>query len=432
MRRRSLWPLVGPVLALAAGCAKISSPVGGVQDKEPPRVAATLPEGGAVVPGWDREVVIRFDERISERRVEEAVLVSPETGKVRVKKGRSELRVSLDGGWKQGKIYRVTVLPVLQDLFGNPMKDPIELIFSTGPEIPPTAVAGVVTDRLTGKPVPGARVEAVSEADSTIYVALADTAGFYALRHIPVGGYEIRAYLDQNRSRKLEFGKPEARETLSLAAADTSLLAFSLLAADTTPARVVRAEARDSLEVRVSLDDYLDPEMSLDSVRAELWQLPDSTPVAVAKVYHVHAFERILAERRAAAAADSARQDSIRAAALPKDSAKAGEAKPGAAKADGAKGATPPAAAKPAAADTAAPLPSRDFVVVPTIPLEPKTRFRVVVERIKNINGLAGGGGSAPFETPARVARDSAQAVRPDSTRAPRPDTTKTPPPPRR
>lgn len=414
----------GLAALLLAGCAKISSPIGGEPDQEPPRVVATNPEPFAVVPGLDQPVVIKFDERISERRVQESVMVSPETGAVRVKKGRSELRVSLEGGWRPGMIYRVVVLPVLQDLFNNPLQHEIELIFSTGPEIPATAVAGLLTDRITGQPATGARVEALSVADSVVYVAMSDTAGFFALRHIPAGSYELRAYLDRNQSRKLDYGEPESSAELVIAPTDTAIVSYALLAADTTAARVARAEARDSMQIRITLDDHLDPLVALDGVQVELRQLPDSTLVpGVAQVLHLHEFERLQAEQRAAedsaAAAAAAAADSVAGA----DSAVVAADSTTLVASDvtvrsGAE-AMPEVEAVPeveATPDTVTPLPARELVVIPAAPLVPKARYLVTLTGVRNINGVEGGGGTAPFEVPAPVVPDSTSIEAADST----------------
>lgn len=395
--------LGGAVALVLAGCAKISAPVGGEPDKEPPRVVATDPAQFAVLPGRSEPVTIRFDERISEKRIGESVLVSPETGAVRIRKGRSELRVTVEGGWRPGQVYRVVVLPVVQDLFGNTLKDEIELIFSTGPEIPATAVAGVLTDRLTGEAVTGARVEAISQGDSTTYVALSDTAGFFALRHIPAGSYTLRSFLDRNRNGKLDFGEPVDTGTVAPGAADTVIVSHALLPPDTTPARVLRAEAKDSMQVRIALDDHLDPQVPLAGVMVELRALPDSVPVAVARVAQVHEIERERAEERARA--DSARVDSARVAGAVVDSAGAVADSVGAAKSEVARARSRVAAGRPGGAGgegektPAEPLPIRELVVVPEAPLAPGTRFWIKISGIRNINGVEGGGGSVVFET---------------------------------
>ncbi|HEX7049789.1 MAG TPA: Ig-like domain-containing protein [Longimicrobiales bacterium] len=509
--------------AVLFGCAKPYSPPGGEPDTAPPRVIATTPERMAVVPGFDGPVVFRFDERISERGIEQAVLVSPETGAVELDKGRSDLSVSIEGGWKPDQIYRIVIRPVIRDLFGNTMEQPIDLIFSTGPPIPATALAGVVTDRITGEAAAQARVEAVRRADSTVYVAVADTGGVFALRHIPAGAYDLRAYLDTRPNTEPDFTEPIDTGAVALGTTDTVVTTFSLLAPDTTSARLLRAEVEDSLAIRLMLDDYLDPTDALDGVRVTLRSLPDSDVVDVAEVIHAYVYERRVAAARAAAdsaraaAADSlaaeeaiatdaaravesvavdtlavdttaaadtagavdsgARPDSVAAldsvaaprlpgpdsiprpvapaagdsAAAP-DSAAAAVADTvlGAVRADTAAGAAgdsaaadtseiptlagdslPPepsggaGAAEDAearggvAADTLPePLPSRELIVVPVEPLEPGVSFIVVLEGVRNIAGVVGGGGSAKFAVPVRPPTTDTTSAAADTTSA--------------
>ncbi|MBI4410132.1 MAG: carboxypeptidase regulatory-like domain-containing protein [Gemmatimonadetes bacterium] len=398
------------VAALILACARPYGPPGGEPDRAAPGLVSTTPEAMAVVPEFSRPVVFRFDERISERRLREAVLVSPETGEVDVDKGRSELRVSLEGGWRRGLIYRVVVLPVVQDLFGNVRREPIELVFSTGPPIPPTALAGEVTDRLTARALVGARVEALRRADSVVYVSLTDSAGVFTFRHIPAGAYDLRAYLDQNRNRRADAF--EARDTgvAVLGVTDTAVFSFALLAPDTTPARLVRAEARDSLQVRLFLDDPVDP---LEPLRAgaELWRLPDSARVEVSALLFPHEFaarQRAAADSaRRAGRADTATADTVGLGAARRDSL-ALRPRPDAPRPL----ALPPAVEAPAAPADTVPLPTRELVLVPAAPLAPATRYRVAVTGVQNLVGLPGGGGSAAFETPRPARPDSAAAAR--------------------
>src|SRR5690606_3716487 len=205
----------------------------------------------------DARVVIRFDERISERGLENALVVSPETSEPGLDRGRSELRVSLRDGWEPDRVYHVIVQPAVRDLFGNTITDPLEIVFSTGPEIPQTALAGLVTDRLTGKPAANTWVAAVRETDSIAYGTVSDTAGFFALRHLPPGAYRVRGFQDRDGDREADFREAQDSASVRLAEADTALVSLVLLLPDTTPARVVRAEARDSLQVRVHLDDHV-------------------------------------------------------------------------------------------------------------------------------------------------------------------------------
>lgn len=389
---------------VAAACAQEYPPTGGEPDRDPPYVVATEPEAMSVVPEWKGAVVIRFNERISERGIEGAVSVSPETSEVRVDKGRRELRISLKDGWERGRIYRIVVHPVVRDLFGNARTEAFDLIFSTGAPIPATALAGMVQDRITGKPVRDARVEAVHRMDSVTYVAATDSAGFFAMRHIPTGTYDVRAFLDQIPNKRVDFTEPFDSTTVLMSATDTAVVQFAVLPGDTTAARVTGASAPDSTHLRIRLDDYLDPEVPLDGVRVELLELPDSVFAGTAEAMHVHAFEALVARRKASA-----------------DSTTAGDAQPAVNDARAAVAGVP--------ADTAAPLPIREFIAVPAAPLPPETRFVVRVEGVRNIHGLGGGGGSSEFTTPKHpaprdtVPTDSIPAgARPDTVGAAPPD----------
>lgn len=373
------------MLALGA-CAQASPPPGGTADQEPPRVIATTPDTNAVVPNFNGEVRIKFDESLSERgvRPSDMVAVSPETGDVEASRHGDEIRVKIDGGWQPNRVYHVTVLPGQQDRRGNQRAQSFELVFSTGPEIMPTAIAGLVRDRLTDRPVANARVLALG-ADSLLYAALTDTSGFFAMRALPPGTYTTTAYVDVNRNRELDGLEPrDTKTTILTAPRDTPVVEFSVLALDTTAARLLKAEARDTVHVRISFDDFISGTDPMRSIFAQTWVLPDSVPGPTGAVMRIRDYERLLAERDT-----SARR---------------------------------PPAPGPGAADTTRILPTQELVWLPQTPLTPNTRYRIVVSNVRNIAGIDAGGGSVTFTTPARprpVVRDTtAMPVRPDTSRS--------------
>lgn len=271
------------LLLLPSACAQMDPPPGGPEDRTPPVVVATRPDSLAMVPGWNRPVVIEFSERISEQRVEESVMVSPRTSPVAVDRGSRSIRVFLRRGWEQGQIYHVTVQPLIQDLFNNRIREPVQVVFSTGPEIPATRLTGIVRDRITGEPEAEARVEAIRQPDSLVYAAPTDSAGRFVLAHIPEGEYRIRAYPDQNRNRSLDVFEPRDSVDASVAAADSAAAELSLVMPDTTPPRMTSATARPEQRVELRFDDYLDPGQTLDSTAVTIVG-PDSLPVPIAAV----------------------------------------------------------------------------------------------------------------------------------------------------
>ena len=358
------------LLAAAASCARPYPPPGGERDQTPPRLVDTQPAALAVVAPNADPVIFRFDERLSERNFSEALItVSPLDGALRVERGRNEVRVSIDGGWRPDRVYRVVLLPGVRDLFGNARGDAAEIIFSTGPPVQETAIYGTVTDRITGRAAQRPVIEAVRRADSVTYMAVGDTAGFFALRHLPYGLYEMRAFSDQNSNRRRDSLEPvDSGRVVSLGAGvDTSAVFFRVLTADTSAARVMDATVLDSVTVRVNTDDYLDAATAFEAASADVLALPDSTPYGAAIAITLPAPPR----------PRGAQQDTTAAA--------------------------PPR------------MPANQLVVTLDRPLAPGA-YLVRVRGLTNLSGVTGGGGAARFEVRAPAALPPA---RPDTMRIP-------------
>jgi hypothetical protein len=391
--RRFVVPVM--VAAVALGCAQPRQPEGGPPVVTPPRVVAVSPPAYSLLTDLRQPVVIHFDERLSERfegvqDLRDAVLVSPRTGELQVRRGRRHLTISMEGGWQPDRVYRVEVLPVLRDLFNNVRREPVDLIFSTGAPIPETAVAGFAEDRLTGSPARGARVRALRDGDLDEYVTVADSAGFFALRELPPGEYDVTVWVDQNRNRVPDFAEPQDLERLSVAGGDTAIVEMRLLPGDTTPARLVRAAPLDSTRIELTFDDYFAPG-AIDGT-ARLYRAADSSFVANGELHHLTRLDSLRAADRAAeeaaAAADTAR-DPVR------DTLAAPPAPP------------PPTERRPArdaqprGAGPRRELPARELILVMPGVLTPGSAYFVVVEGVTNIQGVPGGGGTASFQMPA-------------------------------
>ena len=387
-------------------CANQGAPPGGPQDLTGPQVVGTFPDTFAVVAAFDDEIRIVFDERISERgargTLDDAVTISPESGEVRVRHSGQALRVTMAGGFQPNEVYRVTVQPVVQDLFRNVMVAAFEFIFSTGAEMTPTVLAGSIVDRITGERVEGARVTArverpagVERSDDELvptHVAIADSSGVYAFRYVPPGRYEITAFMDQNRNTEPDDSEPIGTGGEELNPADTVFLDFSLLAPDTTPAMVESVDVVDSLTLAAAFDDFLDPDSELAGVSASLG--PDSLrPTAIVTILH----ERDYLARRDAIldslyVADSTqfveaqqRIESLRSAG---DSIAADEVE--------AELRTPRPPAESGERELRARgLPKRVFYLLLADTLAPDQPYELSLSGVTNINGVPGGGGTA-------------------------------------
>ncbi len=323
------------LVGLVGACAQQGTPPGGPEDRRPPVVVATTPDTFALVQDFSGAVRFDFDERISERveggALNNAVLISPRTGAVRVRSERRSILVELEGGFRPGVVYRITLLPVVSDLFSNRMRDPFELVFSTGPTPVATTIAGVVWDRVGGGGAADYEVLAQGTAldmegvDTTEHVARTDTGGVYAFRFIPAGRYTLTAYEDRNRNSVVDVTEVQGTARQLVSAGDTLYANIAVLQPDTTQAIVTSAEPLDSVTLLIEFDDYLDPDLPLLGAGVALTRLDDSTTLGATRIFHEHeylAFARAVAdslavldsietaalvvERAAQAAADSA------------------------------------------------------------------------------------------------------------------------------
>jgi len=414
-------------VGLVGACARQGAPPGGPEDRRPPVVVATEPDTFAVLTeSFDGPVVFRFDERISERpstgTLDEAVLVSPHTGDVRVSHGRSTIEVKLDGGFEPGKVYRVTLLPVIKDMFNNAMMDPVDLVFSTGGEIVPSAVAGEAWNRITGSGMDGLVVTATT-ADSTVYLARTDTGGIYAFRYLVPGAYRLTAFEDRNRNGVVDPSESRGTRTDTLNGPDTLITDIPVLQPDTTPAHLASATMLDSIHALLLFDDYLDPGSPTSAIAVRIsWGGTDVG--VVGRVFQEFEYTAYAEQVREAIA----RRDSIRQAeaarardtmtvpdtTAPRDTTTVVRDTVGAApparrlriaqprKPEGPPelpaepGATRPRGATreaPAVGPDGEPLPGRRLVAQLRVPLLPDTTYQVTVQGAVNINGLVDGGG---------------------------------------
>ena len=290
-----LAPVVAALLmGLVGACAQQGAPPGGPDDRRPPVVIRTVPDTFEVVEDFRGPIRFEFDERISERTaggtLDDAVVVSPRTGELRVGHGRRSLTIELDGGFRPGLVYRVTLLPVVRDLFNNQMRDPFEIVFSTGGEAVPTTIAGIAWDRVTGRGAANYQVRAVgTEDDSTVHVAVTDTGGVYAFRYIPAARYVVTAFDDRNRDAVVDPMEVQGSRRLLIDDGDTLLVHIAVLQPDTTPAVLTSATALDSVTLLLEFDDYLDPALPLAGVGVSLTS-PDSSRTAAVRIFHEHEY----------------------------------------------------------------------------------------------------------------------------------------------
>lgn len=399
-------------LAWVVGCAKEEAPPGALPDQRPPGVQEIDPEPGSVVSDFDGELRVRFDEPIEQpgsgygRELE----ASP-AYRYRVGSNFSEVRVRPEEGWRPGAVYVFRLPGGIRDLLGNEREEPIDVVFSTGPEVTETRVSGRVRDRVTGEGVRDARVLFLSEeGDSIPYTAVSDTGGVFSLRSLPPARYTAYGFEDLNASLSLDRRlEPYDSATFHLEGGSASVeVEFQMIPPDSTPPVLARAEAPDSLTVLLVFDDPLDPGQAFDDANVAVLPTDRGETIPVESV----GLTRPAAGEADTMAPDSVPEDSLEARPAPE--AEAPEAAPG------------PEAA-PAGAEDTLPLPSDSLYLRLGRPLEPDRTYRASAADLLNLQGLAGGGDTTfvytpPDTTGAEGEEDAAEEAATDSV-AP-PDTT--------
>jgi hypothetical protein len=242
-----------------SGCANESPPPGTLPDARPPQVERIVPGRDSIVPGFDDDARIRFDEPVNlSNAVERQLKVSPaelyEFGT-----SFSEVSFKPRTGWRDGVVYCFELEAGISDLLNNRTEDPIEFCFSTGPPIATTRVTGSILDVLTGQPSAQARVHFLAlPGDSTPYAAEVDSDGNFARRALPPAAYTAFGFVDQNRNLVLDRHlEPHDSLLIDMVPSGTLELEFRLIPPDSTPPLLVQAEAPDSLTVRLQFDDPL-------------------------------------------------------------------------------------------------------------------------------------------------------------------------------
>jgi Big-like domain-containing protein len=418
------------LLAGAAGvvlaCASVGDPPGGPPDVAPPKIISIQPESGAVVPNFNDDITIQFDETIEEQAtggrsgegvagLEQQILLSPVRGRINVDWHRSRITVKPKEGWKR-RVYRLEILPGFTDLRRNRFDSSATVLFSRGPEIGHARIGGIALKWVEQSILLRALIEAVPLPDSVGYLTMADSGGQFNLENLQPGRYIVYATADANNDR--HRGLREAYDSVEVTVDSSANVALYTFSHDTIPPRPRTATFVDSVTVRVEFSQALDPTQSLDTTNLRVLELPDSTPVAIARILTQRQFDSLTSAARAKADSEAAKRDTV-----PRDTTRI-------------RPPTPPPAPAPAGrpdgrpaprqyVDTALvrqllarrPVPSDKIVIRVVSPMKPDTRYAVQIQGATNLIGKKGDG-IVSFSVPKPAPRDTTQT-----------DTTRTRPP---
>ncbi|MFP4680219.1 MAG: Ig-like domain-containing protein [Chitinispirillaceae bacterium] len=201
---------------MSYSCAHQSSPGGGPEDTTPPEISNSYPEAGQV--NVDPEVSIRFSfsEWINSKSVQKAVTLYPSVREgVEIKVSGNTLVIDPKEPFKDNTTYHVSISTSLQDLRGNSIEKPIDLVFSTGSALDSAQLSGCVLSPspLLVLPKVTLYLHDSTWSDSVFYsnpdyMTQTDSTGFFHFSNLKKGNYRIVAFHDKDNDGKLDIGDP--------------------------------------------------------------------------------------------------------------------------------------------------------------------------------------------------------------------------------
>jgi hypothetical protein len=190
---------------VAASCANIVTPTGGIKDVIPPAVLESSPETGAKNYNG-KNIKITFDEFVKLTDVATQVIISPfslEQPDIKVK-GKSVV-VSFNDTLKSNTTYSIAFGDAISDITENNILSAYHFVFSTGSVIDSLSIKGVVKNAFTQKVESSIYVmlytmydDSVPIKETPLYLARTGANGTFDFYNIPGGQYKIFALKDVN------------------------------------------------------------------------------------------------------------------------------------------------------------------------------------------------------------------------------------------
>ncbi|MFH1701580.1 MAG: Ig-like domain-containing protein [Candidatus Zixiibacteriota bacterium] len=210
------------------GCAKSVGPPGGPIDRTPPEVVSSAPKSRDINVPLDSRIIIEFSEKINSRTVLKSVFITPQmTPEPEIQISGQKITIIPKDSLKLNTTYLITLGTDIKDAHNVNLAQSIGLAFSTGVAIDTGSISGIVYK--DGKPLSGINVgmfrkipeDKSYSVDSLIpdYITQSGKNGEYSFNFIPPQNYQIVAFDDRNKNRRINpdqecYGIPYKRIVL--------------------------------------------------------------------------------------------------------------------------------------------------------------------------------------------------------------------------
>jgi len=196
------------------GCARVSSPTGGPEDKDAPILISSTPKDGQTQ--YDQKTVtLVFDEAVTTKSIENNLIITPSIpGNFKTRIRRNAVQLTFDSTWRENTTYSFNFGNTIADLNEGNIPSNLYLSFSTGETIDSLTISGKITNLYTSEPVKQALVSLYPSTDTlnitsgaALYLTKTDTTGNYKFHNLPSGNFLVYAVLDKNNNSKADTDK---------------------------------------------------------------------------------------------------------------------------------------------------------------------------------------------------------------------------------
>ncbi len=219
------WLLLIVVLLLS--CARVVSPSGGPEDKEPPSVTGVSPEPG-LMDSIPPVIIIEYSEKIFADR--NSFQVYPGADEIILSSRKVEIRP----GFTEG-VLALTVAGDVSDRRGNSTGSPLTLVWNTVPEEDFASVTARISRTGGGSVSETSRCDMylLPDTSSVLLTGFPDSTDSFTAGWLPEGDYLFFCYEDNDRSLSWDMERePGALKELALTAGDTVSVDLSMTIAD--------------------------------------------------------------------------------------------------------------------------------------------------------------------------------------------------------
>ena len=242
------------IFVLCISCAKQSSPMGGPQDEDPPKLISSTPadQSTSISP---EKIVLTFDEYVGLENANKGVVITPKINKdlVEFTALKNTITVLLKQELEDSTTYVFDFQKSVVDISERNPAEKLKLVFSTGTQIDSLSLSGSLRFPFSeqSEDYRNVLVGIYPLNDSTdvftappYYLAQVDTMGNFNLSNLKAGSYRAYAWRDNNGNLKAESKSEDydfLPDTIHLNPSSIDSAFFNLSKADLTPIKILRA-----------------------------------------------------------------------------------------------------------------------------------------------------------------------------------------------